>query len=569
LSNDITKYISKEELDMMKQIMTADEMEEIYRNYNPKKWAKDKLGWIARDYQEEVFDSILDTKQMVLRWGRRLGKSDSMAVLSLFFGDTQCNKDDTKGSYKVLIICPYDNQVDAIFDRMKTIVENSVMLQESITMRHHKFIFSNGSVIEGKTAGSKSNTGAASLRGQGADVVMFDEVDYMSRKDISNIMMLKKEAPDRIKFIAVSTPIGDRTMFYEWCTKAEELGWKHIHRSSLVSKDIYDVNPDNKLGLTYLEELKNQLTQLEFLHEVMAEFGESQSSLFQKRFLEIALLNGKARNWRYYGLDGDIPIKMNPRVLGVDWDKAAASTNMVLMELNRREGMIYVLNRVEIPSHEFTYTMAIEKIKELNDRYDPDWIFVDTGYGAVQIEELKLYGLKNPETRMDKKIHGVALGGKIDVRDPITNKKMKKDVKPFMVNNAVNCFEKQMIVLNPEDPKVVKQLEDYKIKSTSSNGRPTYTDVNEHIVDCIGFCLLAFEQKFGALFNIVMSTRILGINKNIDDESLHIVDANNINRIKSLNRENKGSEIQNIRNVGSYISTRKQQHTRIQNRRRF
>ena len=164
---------------------------------------------------------------------------------------------------------------------------------------------------------------------------------------------------------------------------------------------------------------------------------------------------------------------------------------------------------------------------------------------------------------MDKKIYGVALGGKIDVRDPITNKIIKKDTKPFMVNNAVNVFEKQMVVLNPEDRKVVKQLEDYQIKKTSTNGRPTYTDVNEHIVDCIGFCLLAFERRFGALFNLILSTKVMGISNNIDNEYSHLVDVNSQGRVKALV---KNEPLVTMRSIGSHISVRKSQ-PRVQSRR--
>ena len=50
------------------------------------------------------------------------------------------------------------------------------------------------------------------------------------------------------------------------------------------------------------------------------------------------------------------------------------------------EPMFKVLFRVEIPRGDFTYTEAVNKIIELNDIYDFDWISVDRGYGRLQIE---------------------------------------------------------------------------------------------------------------------------------------------------------------------------------------
>jgi len=103
-----------------------------------------------------------------------------------------------------------------------------------------------------------------------------------------------------------------------------------------------------------------------------------------------------------------------------------------------------------------------------------------------------------------------------------------------MVNNAVNVFEKEMIVLDPTDFKVVKQLEDYSIKKLSTSGKPTYVDQNEHIVDCICLALLGFEQQYGELFNIAMSARIIGLSKNIDEEVNHRIDAQTKPRIFNL-----------------------------------
>lgn len=553
---DITKYIDLK----VYNYLSPEEQQEIHILYDPKKWAEDRLGWTSRDYQEEFFDSLLDYKQVVLRWGRRLGKSDSMIIAALYHADTQINADPDKGSYRVLIVCPYENQIDAIFERLKVIIENSPKLSDSVKLTHHKATFANGSVVIGKTAGSKTNKGAASLRGQGADLVILDEMDYLMDKDVTNIMQLKKEDPGRIKFVVASTPTGDRRLFYRWCVEAEDLGWRHIHRSSLVSKEIFEVNPDNKQGLTYLEEIKQQLTEIEFLHEVMAEFGDNQRSLFQKRFIDIAIGRGAEKNWRYHNLSKETPIKKGPRILSVDWDKAAASTNIMIMEFNRYDNLFYILNRVEIPSHEFTYTEAISKIVRFNKLYDLDWLFVDRGYGEKQIEDLKMEGMRDPASGLANKVVGIQFSQKIEVRDPHTKQKTKKDVKPFMINNAVNVFEKGMIVLDPTDGKTIKQLQDYAIKSVSASGKPIYTEHEEHIVDCVSLGLLGFEQKYGALFNIAMTARVVGLTKPIDDEDNRRVDAEQKPRvvtvIKGLSSDNKYNARLAMKSSGRITSRR-------------
>lgn len=63
----------------------------------------------------------------------------------------------------------------------------------------------------------------------------------------------------------------------------------------------------------------------------------------------------------------------------IELDKLHKNVNGVV------EPMFKVLFRIEIPRSEFTYTNAVNKIIELNDEYDFDWIAIDRGYGNVQI----------------------------------------------------------------------------------------------------------------------------------------------------------------------------------------
>lgn len=44
--------------------------------------------------------------------------------------------------------------------------------------------------------------------------------------------------------------------------------------------------------------------------------------------------------------------------------------------------------RVEIPRSEFTFDHAVQKIIELNEIYDPKFIYVDAGNGEYQIEKI-------------------------------------------------------------------------------------------------------------------------------------------------------------------------------------
>jgi len=41
-----------------------------------------------------------------------------------------------------------------------------------------------------------------------------------------------------------------------------------------------------------------------------------------------------------------------------------------------------VMQRIEIPKGEYTLDNAVNSIIEMNDIYNPSWIFCDRGYGG-------------------------------------------------------------------------------------------------------------------------------------------------------------------------------------------
>src|SRR5690606_25275812 len=100
------------------------------------------------------------------------------------------------------------------------------------------------------------------------------------------------------KIIAASTPSGRRGSFYRWCTGAPENGWRQIYAPSTVNKELLKINPDT--GKTYLDELKEELTELRFIQEVMAEFGEEQAGVYHKKHIDAAIQLGKDLGITYY-----------------------------------------------------------------------------------------------------------------------------------------------------------------------------------------------------------------------------------------------------------------------------
>jgi replicative DNA helicase len=170
--------------------------------------------------------------------------------------------------------------------------------------------------------------------------------------------------------------------------------------------------------------------------------------------------------------------------------------------------MFIPLDKVSIPRTNFTLTVAVDTIINMDKIHEFDWIYVDKGYGEMQIEQLHLYGKNHPESGFHKKVIGVSFSEKVSVRDPYTKKKDEKDVKPFMVNNSVNLFEKGMLALDPKDNQLKEQLEGYRVKSISPTGRPTYSDENEHYVDALNLCMLGFALQYDSMIRVQLAKRI-------------------------------------------------------------
>jgi replicative DNA helicase len=563
---------------IQKHKMTKPQSLEYIVTANPILWAKVYLDWEARDYQEPIILEGKRSKKLVLRLGRRLGKTDSLCILTLWFSYTQINK-GPNNQYDILFLAPYETQVDLFFKRLHQLIDMSPLLQGLITrdVHHHIELTINGviSSILGLTAGANNaTTGANSSRGQRADVIVLDETDYIGSNQLTNVLNIRNEAPERIRVISASTPSGKHEEYYKWCQYAtktysvsdedkknnifsgyqiserplgEGNGWTQIYAPSNVNKELLKFNPDT--GQTYLEDIRDELSELRYQQEVLAEFGEEALGVYQKKYIQMAIDEGLRLKWSYITKWDPNSRKaylksthgQNIRCLGVDWDKYANATNMVCMEFDRfhqdENGTIIpvfkVLFREEIARSEFTYTNAMNKIIALNEEYKFDWIAIDRGYGETQLELLHKYGLQNPESQLADKVVGYQFSEKLEVTDPYTRKKDKKHLKPFMVNNSVNLFEKCKVVLDPKDKYMIEELEEYTVKSISSDGRPIYSDENEHAIDAMNLALLVFAQKYDSLLRKVFSIKTAAIGK-IDKRQTDVKDRSFINEDNAI-----------------------------------
>jgi len=320
----------------------------------------------------------------------------------------------------------------------------------------------------GFTSGTRTGSKSTGIRGQDAHAIFLDEADFLGPSDFEVILAILASRPDCYLW-ASSTPIGKREMYWRWCTD-KTLGFKEFHYPSSVS-------PSWTKETEQLE--RSMYSDQGYAHEFEAEFGEEAEGVFLNKYVDANLSKfslGKIRrnNSSIY-------------TIGVDWNTSEKGTHVIVTEWNQQlkdgNGAYRPVEKVIIGQTEFTQTLACEEIIRLNEKWNPSAIYVDQGFGYAQIEMLHKYGLKNLDSGLVHRVKGVNFGDKIEIRDPATRQKVKKPIKPFMVNLCVKRLEDGNIML-PEEEDVkhglVGQMRDYTVVRRSAVGQPIYSDDDDH-----------------------------------------------------------------------------------------
>jgi replicative DNA helicase len=476
--------------------LTRKELDQIKMLSDPVLWGEATLkdprtptkSLKIRDYQKAMLNSKSIRK--VSRCGRRIGKTITMCIHILWYAFTHANS-------KQVVATPYESQISLIFDMLKQFIDATPELQESIESMvkspTHQIRLKNGATIKGFTAGTKSGAAGGSLRGQAADWLYMDEVDYMTDNDFETIYAIALEAPSRIGVWISSTPTGRRGKF--WAACQEDSGWTEFYYPTMVNPEWNDAME---------KELRSMFSEQGYIHEVLAEFGDETIGVFKKEYIDRA-----RAQYNYINM----PNHKALRIVGVDWDKYGDATQIVILEWNmdatsgapdEKPGKFQVINRIEIPKGEFTFDNAVKKIIEINKTYNPAFFYIDRGYGEYQVETLKKYGIDHPESELHKKVRGVSFSEVTELMDPYTKIKDRKPIKPFMVNQLQIIFERDKIWISDYDEMIIRQLENYQVVKKTVSGAPVFTDEDEHTLDCIMLCVLGFVENFPDIMNTVV-----------------------------------------------------------------
>jgi hypothetical protein len=483
--------------------LSDDEKDALLMNTDPIAFASKMFNWKPRSHQEIALRC--QSKKKVYRFGRRSGKSDALAVEILFHAFTRIREyydEDIKENVtgiKILICCPFDSQVTAIFNRMLELLNSNISLKKEFRYKqspYHQIRLENGAIISGFTTGSN---GASAVRGQDAHVIVLDEVDYMTEKDFTTILPIAQSHSDCLIRVA-STPSGLRSKFYEWCQEAPD--WKEFYfPTAVIDETPFAVTKISWKNLR--TEMRREYTSDGWLQEVMAMFISNADGVFAASLVASAMdgytyaqmreskMNGELSGFRYS--------------LGVDWN-TSFGTWICITGYHPTVGL-RVMEIVNVPKQNFTQLQGLQKITELLAFWHPEHIYVDKGHGATQWETLKMWSSQQKpgtyEFNVQRKVKAYDFGSKVSIREPASGRLIEHPAKPFLVENAVRRFEDKIIKFSYEDDLLKRQLLNYIIKSRQPNGTPVFgqdnTSIGDHALDAFMLSLVAFTIEDGPL----------------------------------------------------------------------
>jgi replicative DNA helicase len=465
-----------------------------------------KLRW----FQKEVI--ACRSRKKSVRASRRIGKSVALCVDIVWKGFVHKNK-------IILVITPYQAQVDHLFDIIEKLVQDSPAVKASIKnirrAPQYKIEFKNGSIVKGFTAGSRSGQKGEGIRGQDGTDIYLDEVDYMGPGAIEAVRAIELSRA-RVEVWASSTPTGKREHFYRWCRphlkdkNFNELGFTTFH---------YPVTVHPNWGPALEKEFRADVdSELTFLREYMAEFGDEAFGIFNQEKLDKA-----TRDYRYYDWNDGLGKshmgcirQWNPAniyTMGVDWNSESVGTRMVVLEhIADHTSKDFGKFRVFLSE---TLTLgplqAIDRVIQTTKGFQVAHSYLDHGFGHTNYEIIRKQTADQP--MMADVFKTVRFDGKITTRDPIDGIKIEKEIKPFMVNSLARLVDDDLLILPAfEDENkggLIRQMREYTIKRIGASGRPIYTDDNEDSLIALMLAFHAFVENYSDLVRTILETTVL------------------------------------------------------------
>jgi len=488
---------------------TTQEAKELL---DPAEWIYQNLGMVPYWYQHRTLKCT--SIRRALRWGRRTGKTETIAAYILYVVYTSAKK-------KVLCATPAKAQGKEINDRIRKFIDDNPKLKSDVVrdvqQPYYEMVFANESRIRFFVAGSSGGANAGSqVRGQEADLIFIDEMDYLDDQATTAILpILSDPARDGspVEFIASTTPTGRESVFFKIC---QSDNYKEFHYPSYNRPD-WDDPPGEKEA----EARQSSKTQAGYDHEYLAEWGTKSDGVFRRSDVLQA-----QEKYRYYNDPGfDVTTEwpeMKPYpshwkyIMGVDWNGPGNGTRIVVVGYDPTRRKFILVYSYAVSVEQFSLSFAVEKMVEVNRVWRCQSAYIDAGFGQMQDEVLRSVGRAARIDQMNARefiaadlmwadnLHAVDFGGWItyDTTEDKKTVERKVPVKNYMVENFQRFFEQKDFWFSRGDEGLKQQFLGFHTPRQSAKGFPIYAadkEAGDHDLDAVMLALFGFNQEMGGL----------------------------------------------------------------------
>jgi hypothetical protein len=487
--------VDKDFLAMLPSQEARDEAEQLT---DIVKWASANLKldngtpWDARWYQEEVLRC--NARRKVLRISRRAGKTDLVCVEICFNLFTNPN-------LKIVVAGPQKTHTEEIVNRVRSFIRMNPALANMVTRDvsapWYEIVLTNGSRLRGFAAGAKGTGAAVGIRGQDADKLYLEEMDYIDENAIKGAVLPILQTNPNTHLVGFSTPSGFRTPYYECCQ--EDPQYTEFHYTYKVLPHWKSVEAD-----------RARFTEEEWGHEFLASFGSSESGVYRPEYIDSALSIYEYEDikrspvWRY--------------CIGVDWNEKHG-TEIVVVGQDKTTGIYKIVESTLVTGSEYTQLSGIARLLEVNRKWKPDYIYIDSGNGSTNDELLRKMAFDERKPGGDRDTARLLdimkkydSGSAIPTQDPVTGEDIRMPAKPFMVNASIRIFEQKLIKISSSDSILEKQLRSYMIDRYTPTKTPVYVmedkKLGDHRLDALNLALVAFHLNFDDIHVVTHLTNV-------------------------------------------------------------
>jgi intein/homing endonuclease len=454
----------------------------IHEAKNPRRW--ELVVNITNAGIREVYDIILKDNCNFSFSANNVVVHNSFcfSVLALWHAVTREGK-------AIHVFAPSSTQILEFFKAIDDWIGANPLLKEFVhpvgnSSAPMKRTFITGSTIHGHILGV-NGTAPDKLRGITADVVFVDEGQGLSDEDWRVIKPIMRGDLTRRKSI--------RTYVAGTLNKAEGEYYEKIEKNLKKSKNETII----KIPITENEEWDFDMIEEEriavnseatWTTEYLLEVAEEDSAVFKKEDID----NVFKYDWEP-SMEQVHP--HNPIFLTVDWDKVQCGTNILISQYDPYLKNLKFIWHEEISKGEWTYTLAVNRIVELFEVFNPTLVIIDQGASEKQWEDLNSIALLRPELGLAQKLTRLAFQSNVVVPDQLTGEDRKIKVKPYLVELLRAKTQQSLLMIPKNREDIQKQFLDYKVIKTTAN-TVKFTSKNEHIIDCFLFAMFGIFTLF-------------------------------------------------------------------------